>query len=69
MLKSNFGFVKCCERAEDIFFHFTAVEAERGERSEPRIGDEVEFAVAHNSATGRDHAVQIRCHRPPLGPL
>ena len=26
MLKSNFGFIKCCERAEDLFFHFTAIE-------------------------------------------
>lgn len=26
MVKSNFGFIKCQERQEDIFFHFTAVE-------------------------------------------
>lgn len=25
MVKTNFGFIKCCERAEDLFFHFTAV--------------------------------------------
>jgi len=25
MVKTNFGFIKCCERSEDLFFHFTAV--------------------------------------------
>jgi hypothetical protein len=25
MVKTNFGFIKCCERTEDLFFHFTAV--------------------------------------------
>jgi len=28
MLKSNFGFVKCCERTEDIFFHVSSVQDE-----------------------------------------
>jgi hypothetical protein len=26
---------------------------------EPRVGDEVQFAIASNTAAGRDHAVQI----------
>ena len=57
MVKSNFGFIKCCERADDIFFHFTAVVAKDPQHPEPRVGDEVEFAVC--TLQGRDHAVQV----------
>ena len=34
------------------------VERDR-QHPEPRVGDEVQFAIASNSAAGRDHAVQI----------
>ena len=25
IIKASYGFIKCCERAQDLFFHFTEV--------------------------------------------
>lgn len=44
LLKPKFGFIKCCERRTDLFFHFAAlVEGLAG--GELQVGDDVEFSV------------------------
>ena len=44
MLKPKFGFIKCCERRVDLFFHFDAL-ADGVVGSELKVGDDVEFSV------------------------
>eukprot|EP00960_Hanusia_phi_P069904 767188-Hanusia_phi.AAC.12 len=55
MVKDSYGFIKCCDRDERLFFHFSEV----NQRDLiPRVGDEIEFTVQEDRE-GRNVAVQI----------
>uniref|UniRef100_A0A7S4JEA7 CSD domain-containing protein n=1 Tax=Guillardia theta TaxID=55529 RepID=A0A7S4JEA7_GUITH len=55
MVKDSYGFIKCCDRDERLFFHFSEV----NQRDLiPRVGDEIEFTVQADRE-GRNVAVQI----------
>lgn len=45
VLKPKFGFIKCCERRGDLFFHFDAL-AEGLSASDLAVGIDVEFSVS-----------------------
>jgi len=53
-LKDSYGFIKCADRDDDLFFHFTELS-----RSEPAVGLEVEFNVATDSKNGKLSAIQL----------
>ncbi|KAK9807599.1 hypothetical protein WJX72_003794 [[Myrmecia] bisecta] len=58
LLKNNFGFIMCCERQGDMFFHFSAVQGlAPGALQE---GLDVDFVVAKEPGSGRPIAVQVR---------
>ena len=44
--KPQFGFIKCCERRGDLFFHYASL-AEGLQPDSLSIGDDVEFSVSH----------------------
>lgn len=54
-LKDSYGFIKCADRDEDLFFHFT--ELPRNEP--PVVGLEVEFNVASDSKNGKLSAIHL----------
>merc|ERR1719193_3040683 len=58
-MKEGFGFLKCVDRSEKMFFHFSeCLDVSRGQ---PTIGDEVEFTVAVDpSQPGRQLATRIK---------
>ena len=60
--KEGFGFLKCVERSEKMFFHFSeCLEVNR----KLNVGDEMEFTVAPDPSTlGRQLATRIK-HLPP----
>ena len=60
--KEGFGFLKCVERSEKMFFHFSeCLEVNR----KLMVGDEMEFTVAPDPTTlGRQLATRIK-HLPP----
>jgi len=56
-LKSNFGFIACCQRSGQVFFHFSSVQGCRPE--ELQKNDDVEFSVARDPEHGTI-AVRVR---------
>lgn len=45
-VRGSFGFINCCERAEDVMFSFKELIPENGEaHPQIQVGDEVEFTV------------------------
>ena len=49
-LKGNFGFIRCCQRAGDLFFHYTALQ--NCQASDLQKGDDVEFTVSKDPEHG-----------------
>ncbi len=63
-LKSNFGFIACCQRSGQVFFHFSSVQGCRPE--ELQKNDDVEFSVARDPEHG---TIAVRCGSPPPASL
>jgi len=57
VLKDTYGFIKCCERDHDVFFHYSALECERDEVA---LNSDVEFTVVHDGRAAKPIAVKIR---------
>ena len=55
-MKASFGFIKCCERQNDVLFHFS--ELDKLEPSELVVGDDVEFAVKWDKEKGKQMALK-----------
>ena len=51
VLKNNFGFIRCCQRAGDIFFHYTSLAAGISQHDLAK-GDDVEFTVIKDPEHG-----------------
>lgn len=69
-LKDGFGFLRCAEREQRLFFHFSEL-LDANER-ETRIDDEFEFTVIHDTSTGNQYTSAgrqsaIRMKRLPQG--
>ncbi|CAD7695418.1 unnamed protein product [Ostreobium quekettii] len=62
VLKNNFGFIKCCERHNDVLFHFS--ELDGLEPADLVVGDDVEFAVKWDREKGKQLALKVRKAKP-----
>lgn len=61
-VKEGFGFIKCCDRAARMFFHFSEL---LDSNHQIAVGDEVEFTVTEDmSASRRLHAIRVKCLPP-----
>ena len=49
IMKASFGFIKCCDRAQDLFFHFTEV---KGGEDAVSVGQEVRFVCKEVESGG-----------------
>ena len=49
IMKASFGFIKCCDRTQDLFFHFTEV---KGGEDAVSVGQEVRFMVKEGESGG-----------------
>ncbi|PRP88526.1 hypothetical protein PROFUN_03243, partial [Planoprotostelium fungivorum] len=67
LLKDNYGFVRCVDREEDIFFHCTSLIPPQPLNSEElhafitsiRVGNEVSFHVVNDTRTNKLSAVNL----------
>lgn len=50
MLKKNFGFIKCCERIVDVFFHINAL---KPDSSPLELNADVRFVPVMDSDTNK----------------
>ncbi len=57
VIKSGYGFIKCCSRAKDLFFHFSELNEDA---STARTGQEVQFRVITEPRTGKIVASGVR---------
>ena len=68
VMKANYGFIKCCARRDDVFFHFTEV---RGGEAAVSVGQDVAFKVEHRQAPGQrrgeDKPVAVAIRAAPKG--
>ena len=67
-MKANYGFIKCCARSDDLFFHFTEV---RGGEAAIAVGRDVAFKVERRQAPGQrrgeDKPVAVAIRAAPKG--
>ena len=49
IMKASFGFIKCCDRTQDLFFHFTEV---KGGEDAVSVGQEVRFVCKEGESGG-----------------
>ena len=54
-MRTQFGFIKCCERPGEMFFHFSALDGGPGAF---QVGDDVEFSVTREPKGERLNAVE-----------
>ena len=54
-MRTQFGFIKCCERPGEMFFHFSAL---AGGPEAFDVGDDVEFNVTREPKGERLNAVE-----------
>lgn len=54
-MKKEFGFINCCERVADMFYHHSALE---GEPEEFAVGNDVSFKVVKEPNGERPNAVE-----------
>ena len=59
VMKANYGFIKCCARDNDLFFHFTAVEGGEAAAASLVVGTDVMFSVALDARGGKACAVNV----------
>jgi cold shock CspA family protein len=68
VMKANYGFIKCCARRDDLFFHFTEV---TGGEAAVSVGKDVAFKVEHRQAPGQrrgeDKPVAVAIRLAPKG--
>ena len=57
IIKASYGFIKCCSRTKDLFFHFSEL-AEKPD--EARVGREVRFRVTTEPRTNKTVASGVR---------
>ena len=64
-VKDSYGFIKCCDRNQRMFFHFSELQPSRDSSEQPpgQVGDEVQFDVALDPE-GKSSAVNIRLLPP-----
>lgn len=55
-MRTQFGFIKCCERPGEMFFHFSALD---GGPEAFSVGDDVEFSITREPKGERLNAVEI----------
>lgn len=61
MLKKNFGFIRCCERVTDMFFHINSVKTD----SKPvQLGVDVRFVPVLDAETNKVHASMLEVVEP-----
>lgn len=53
-MRTQFGFIKCCERPGEMFFHFSAL---TGGSEAFAVGDDVEFSITREPKGERLNAV------------
>ena len=53
-MRTQFGFIKCCERPGEMFFHFSAL---TGGPEAYAVGDDVEFSITREPKGERLNAV------------
>lgn len=61
MLKKNFGFIRCCDRVTDMFFHMNAV---ADGAVEPTLGADVKFVPVLQPSTGKVFATEVEVVEP-----
>ena len=54
-MRTTFGFIKCCERPGEMFFHFSALD---GGPEAFTAGDDVEFNITREPNGERLNAVE-----------
>lgn len=54
-MRTQFGFIKCCERPGEMFFHFSALD---GGPEAFSVGDDVEFSITREPKGERLNAVE-----------
>ena len=68
VMKANYGFIKCCARSDDLFFHLTEV---RGGEAAIAVGRDVAFKVERRQAPGQrrgeDKPVAVAIRAAPRG--
>ena len=71
VLKDTYGFIKCCSRPTDLFFHLSAVEGPTADaQAAPaapfvlRPGMDVEFSVSRDARAGKPIAVRVTLAAP-----
>lgn len=62
--KPQFGFIKCCERAGDLFFHISAVSG-LASPEDLKVGDDVEFTIGKDPHSKK--SIALRVVRVPKG--
>ena len=65
-MRANFGFIKCCERVQDVFFHFTEV---AGGEAAVSVGQDVRFRLKSGGdrRVGSDKPVAVSVSAVPKG--
>ena len=68
VMKANYGFIKCCARSDDLFFHFTEV---LGGEAAVAVGRDVAFKTERRQAPGQrrgeDKPVAVAVRAAPKG--
>ena len=54
-MRAQFGFIKCCERPGEMFFHFSALQ---GGSEAFNVGMDVEFSVTREPKGERLNAIE-----------
>lgn len=57
IIKASYGFIKCCSRTKDLFFHFSELTEKP---DEARVGREVQFRVTTEPRTNKTVASGVR---------
>jgi cold shock CspA family protein len=64
VMKASFGFIKCCNRTQDLFFHFTEVS---GGEAAVSVGQDVRFRSRAGGDRRSDKPVAVRVSPVPIG--
>jgi CspA family cold shock protein len=56
----GYGFIEEPEEHKDYFFHFTAIEADKGERKTLKEDDKVSFELENDFDRGKAKAIKVR---------
>jgi len=57
IVKTSYGFIKCCSRSKDLFFHFSELSEDPDTL---RVGQEVSFRISEEPRSGKTVAAGIR---------